>query len=83
MERIRTILEVFVEPRELGHVTAELHKLPEVVDLYEVTGEPDIVALIRTDSLPAFRDVLVHKILQIRGVRSTTSAIILRANKEH
>ncbi len=83
MERIRIILEVFVEPRELGHVTAELGKLPEVVDLYEVTGEPDIVALIRTDSLPAFRDVLVHKILQIRGVRSTTSAIILRANKEH
>lgn len=67
----------------MGHVAAELGKVPEVVDLYEVTGEPDIVALIRTDSIPVFRDLLVNKILQIRGVRTTTSAVILRTDKEH
>lgn len=83
MDPIRIILELFVESDELGHVAAELCKLPEVVDLYEVTGESDIVALIRTDSISAFRNLLVHKILQIRGVRSTTSAVVLRTNKEH
>ena len=69
MEPIRIILEVFVESDELDHVGTELGKLPEVVYLYEVTGGPDIVALIRTDSISAFRDLLVHKILHIRGVR--------------
>ena len=83
MEPIRIVLEVFVESGQLDHVGAELGKLPEVVCLYEVTGEYDLVALIKTDTMSAFRDLLVHKILQIRGVRSTTSSIILRANKEH
>jgi Lrp/AsnC family transcriptional regulator for asnA, asnC and gidA len=83
MAPIRIILEVFVEPGELSHVWAELGKLPEIVDLYEIAGESDIVALIRTDSISDFRDLLVHKILHIGGVRSTTSAVILRANKEH
>ncbi len=83
MEPIRIILEVFVESEELRHVAAELRKMPEVVDLFEVTGEPDIVALITTDSISAFRHLLVSKILRIRGVRSTTSAIILRTVKEH
>jgi DNA-binding Lrp family transcriptional regulator len=83
MKALRVLLEVFVEAQELTHVGAELAKLPEVVDLYEVTGESDLVAMIETDSLDAFRDLLVRKIMQIRGVRSTTSAVILRACKEH
>jgi DNA-binding Lrp family transcriptional regulator len=62
-------------------VGAELAKLPEVVDLYEVTGESDIVAMIGTDSISAFRDLLVHKILHIRGVRCTRSAVILEQRK--
>ena len=81
MEPIRIILEVFVESDKLDYVAAELGKLPEVVYLYEVTGKSDIVALIRTDSTSAFRDLLVHKILHIRGLRSTTSAVILKQIK--
>jgi DNA-binding Lrp family transcriptional regulator len=82
LELVRVILELFVEVGELGNLATELSELPEVVDLYEVTGEPDMVAIIEVDSLSAFRDLLVHKILQIKGVRSTTSAVVLRTNKE-
>jgi DNA-binding Lrp family transcriptional regulator len=83
MKAIRVLLEVFVESNELTDVGAELAKLSEVVDLYEVTGESDLVAIIETDSLSSFRDLLVRKILQIRGIRSTTSAVVLRSSKEH
>jgi DNA-binding Lrp family transcriptional regulator len=83
LKAVRVLLEVFVEAQELTHIGVELAKLPEVVDLYEVTGESDLVAMVETDTLAAFRDVLVRKIMQIRGIRSTTSAVILRACKEH
>jgi len=82
MEAVRVFLYIFVESRELDHVSSELSILPQVVDLYEVTGESDLVALVKIDSLSAFRNVLVHKILKIRGGRSTSSAIILHAHKE-
>jgi DNA-binding Lrp family transcriptional regulator len=83
LEPIRVILELFVDAGELGYVGRELSKLPEVVALYEVTGEYDMIAIIQVDSLPTFRDLLVHRILQVRGVRGTTSSVILRASKEH
>jgi DNA-binding Lrp family transcriptional regulator len=78
----RVLLDIFVESGELPYVTKELASFPEVLDLYELTGGADLRALIRTESLSAFRDLLVSKILKIRGIRSTTSAIILFACKE-
>ncbi len=52
-------------------------KLTEITDVYEVTGEYDIVCLLRTESILAFREVLKNKILRIPGVKSTVSAIVL------
>jgi DNA-binding Lrp family transcriptional regulator len=75
------LLNVFVESQELERVTQALEKLPEVTDLYEVTGEYDLVALIRTDSITSFRELLKHKILQINGIRSTVSAVIIHSHK--
>jgi DNA-binding Lrp family transcriptional regulator len=82
-EPIRVLLDVFVESGQLDHVRSELASLAEVHDLYEVTGAADLRALIRTESLPAFRNLLVNKILKIQGVRTTISDIILFAWKEH
>jgi DNA-binding Lrp family transcriptional regulator len=75
------LLNVFVESQELERVTQALEKLPEVTDLYEVTGEYDLVALIRTDSITSFRELLKRKILQINGIRSTVSAVIIHSHK--
>jgi DNA-binding Lrp family transcriptional regulator len=72
-----------VESGQLDHVSPELASLPEVLAIYEVTGAADLRAFIRTESLSAFRHLLVYKILKIRGVRSTISSIILFACKEH
>lgn len=76
------ILSVFVESKELEKVTEALAKLPEVVDLYEVTGENDLVALVNMETITAFRDLLKDKILKIRGIRSTVSAVVLHTHKK-
>jgi DNA-binding Lrp family transcriptional regulator len=75
------ILNLFVESRELEKVTDSLVQLSEVTDVYEVTGEYDIVCLLRTESILAFREALKNKILKIPGVKSTVSAIVLYTHK--
>jgi DNA-binding Lrp family transcriptional regulator len=80
---IRFILDVLVESGQLSHVSTELARLPEVFELYEVTGVADLRALIRTESLSDFRTLLGGKILKIRGVRTTVSSVILFAGKEN
>jgi DNA-binding Lrp family transcriptional regulator len=75
-------MDVYTESTQLVQVGAELANLPEVHNLYEVTGSADLRALIRVESLPAFRKLLVNRILKIQGVKTTTSAIILQVCKE-
>ena len=70
------ILNVVVQAQQLEKVTAALEKLPEVADLFEVTGEYDLVALIQTDSIVEFRR-LTHKIQRIEGIRGTNSMVII------
>lgn len=78
---VRVILNLFVDSKELETVINILEKLPEVTDVYEVTGEYDIVSLLRTESILAFREVLKNKVLKIPGVKSTVSAIVLFTHK--
>jgi DNA-binding Lrp family transcriptional regulator len=76
------LLSVFVESQELENVSNALQRLPQVTDLYEVTGEYDLVALISTDSITAWRELLKNKILKIKGIRSTVSAVIIHTHKK-
>jgi len=76
------ILNIFVQSKELEKVTKKLQVLPEVKDLYEVTGEYDIVCTVETKDIAAFRAFIKEKILAIEGIRSTVSAVILYTHKK-
>jgi DNA-binding Lrp family transcriptional regulator len=76
------ILNIFVQSKEMDKVTKKLLALPEVKDLYEVTGEYDIVAMIETKDIATFRVFIKEKILAIDGIRSTVSAVILYTHKK-
>jgi len=65
----------------MDEVVQGLQNLPNVEELYEVTGEFDIVTLVSAADIEEFRDTLKNKILKIHGVKSTVSAIVLHTHK--
>ncbi len=65
----------------MDDVVQALAKLDNIEELYEVTGEFDIVTLVLADDIEEFRDVLKNKIMKIRGVKSTVSSIVLKTHK--
>ena len=75
-------LNIFVESQELERVAQTLRDFPEVTDVFEVTGEYDLVALIQTDSITSFRKLLKDKILGVKGIRSTVSAVVIHIHKK-
>jgi DNA-binding Lrp family transcriptional regulator len=79
---ITVILNVVVQSQQLEKVTTALDKFTEVVDLFEVTGEYDLVGIIRTESISDFRK-LTHKILRIDGIKGTNSMIIIHTLKRN
>ena len=65
----------------MDSVIQELQKVPHMEELYEVTGEFDIVSLVSAQDIEEFRDILKNKIMKINGVKSTVSSVVLHAHK--
>ena len=81
MQKLLAFVDIFVESSEMDQVFAALTQLNNLEELYEVTGEFDIVTLVSAADIEEFRDVLKNKILKIKGVKSTVSSIVLKAHK--
>lgn len=80
-KEVGVFLNLFVESKELENVTQALVRLPEVTDVFEVTGEYDIVCLLKVASILDFRNILKDKVLKINGVKSTVSSVVLYDHK--
>jgi DNA-binding Lrp family transcriptional regulator len=62
-------------------VVQALSKIDAVEEMYEVTGEFDIVTLVSASDIEEFRDVLKNRIMKIKGVKSTITSIVLVPHK--
>jgi len=81
LARLLAFVNIFVDSPTLGDVVQALSRLPSVEELYEVTGEFDIVTLVSAADIEEFRELLKNKILKIKGVKSTVTSIVLSAPK--
>jgi DNA-binding Lrp family transcriptional regulator len=81
MTRLLAFVDIFVDSPLMDDVVQALERIPNIEELYEVTGEFDIVTLVSAGDIEEFRDVLKNKLLKIKGVKSTVSAIVLHTHK--
>ncbi|MGA2682670.1 MAG: Lrp/AsnC ligand binding domain-containing protein [Candidatus Bathyarchaeia archaeon] len=81
MPRLLSFVDIFVESSEMDSVLSSLDQLEHLEELYEVTGEFDIVTLVSAADIEEFRDILKNKIMKIKGVKSTASSIVLKVHK--
>jgi len=81
LARFLAFVDIFVESSLMDEVVAALTKLENLEELYEVTGEFDIVTLLSASDIEEFRDVLKNRIMKIKGVKSTVSSVVLKAYK--
>ena len=81
MHEIHAFVNIFVESHLMDDVMKELSKLNNVEELYEVTGEFDIVTLVSAEGIEEFRNTLKNEIMKIPGVKSTVTSIVLQAHK--
>jgi DNA-binding Lrp family transcriptional regulator len=82
MSKISVILNITVESKDLDDVSKALASLPEVLDVYEVTGESDLVAVVSADDVIGFRNMLKNDILKIDGIKTTVSSVIMYTHKK-
>ncbi|MEM0383711.1 MAG: Lrp/AsnC ligand binding domain-containing protein [Candidatus Caldarchaeum sp.] len=79
---VRAIIHIFAESNSIEKVAKNISKLPEVIDVYEVTGEFDLIVLVVARDIASFRDFLKEKILSVHGVKSAVTSIVLYTHKK-
>jgi DNA-binding Lrp family transcriptional regulator len=78
---VRAILHVFVEPGKIEDVGEALAKIPEVIDVYEVTGEYDIIATAKANDLQKLRSFLSERLMKMHGIKAVTTSVVLHTYK--
>ena len=78
---LRAILYVFVEPGKIEDVGEVLAKMPEVIDVYEVTGEYDLIATAKANNLHRLRSLISERLMNMYGVKTVTTSVVLHTYK--
>jgi DNA-binding Lrp family transcriptional regulator len=81
MHELHAFVNIFVEASLIDEIVETLSKIDSVEELYEVTGEFDIVTLVSASDIESFREVLKNEIMKIKGVKSTVTSIVLSAHR--
>jgi len=78
---VRAILHVFVEPGKIEDVGEVLAKMPEIIDVYEVTGEYDLIATAKANDLHRLRSLISERLMKMHGVKAVTASVVLHTYK--
>lgn len=79
-KNVKAIIEIKIDVNvNTAEVASEISKFDGVSDVFEVTGEEDIVAVIDVNSSPQLNDI-IEKIRRFDNVQSTRTRLVL---KEH
>jgi DNA-binding Lrp family transcriptional regulator len=78
---VRAILHVFVEPGKIEDVGEALARIPEVIDVYEVTGEYDIIPTAKANDLRKLRSLISERLMKMHGVKAVTTSVVLHTYK--
>jgi len=63
-------------------IAKKIASIPEIEDVYEVGGEPDLVATVWAPSLEELREFINDKVSKIDGVEDVTPLMLLRVYKK-
>ena len=80
---ITAIVQVRTDPRRIPEVAAELAELPGVSEVYSVTGEVDLVVMVRVRRHEELADVIAGQVNQVEGVLHTVTNIAFRTYSRH
>jgi DNA-binding Lrp family transcriptional regulator len=80
---ITAIVLVHVDPDRIPEVAAAIADLDGVSEVYSVTGDVDLVAMVRVREHEALADVIADRLSKVEGVQSTDTHIAFRAYSKH
>lgn len=80
---ITAIVLINAEVDKIPEVAQAVADLPGVSEVYSVTGDVDLIALVRVREHDQMADVIADKLSKVSGILGTQSHIAFRAYSQH
>jgi DNA-binding Lrp family transcriptional regulator len=76
---ITTIVLIKTEPQRITHVARTLAGVDGVAEVYSVSGEWDLVAIVRVPEYDGIAHVVTEEFPKVQGIERTTTLTAFRA----
>ncbi len=76
---ITAIVHIDTDPGRIPEIAQTVAEIPGVSEVYSVTGESDLVALVRVREHDALADVIADRVSKVDGVLRTRTYLAFRA----
>ena len=80
---ITAIVMVNCEVSRIPEVAETIAEIPAVSEVYSVTGDADLIAMVRVKSHEEFADVIADRLNKVDGVVGTSTHIAFRTYSSH
>jgi DNA-binding Lrp family transcriptional regulator len=80
---VTAIVLVKAEVQRIPEIAAELAQIPQISEVYSVTGEFDLVAMVRVRAHEELADVIPGGVNKVPGVTHTETHIAFRTYSRH
>jgi len=80
---ITAIVLVHTDVHRIPEVAGRIAELPGVSEVYSVTGDVDLVAIVRVTQHEQLADVIADQISKVDGVTSTQTYLAFRTYSKH
>jgi DNA-binding Lrp family transcriptional regulator len=80
---VTAIVLVKAEVQRIPEIAAEIAQMPQVSEVYSVTGEFDLVAMVRVRTHEELADVIPGGMNKVPGVTHTETHIAFRTYSRH
>lgn len=82
-EQITALIHMKVDSSVLDDIVVHLCAMKEIMDIFLVTGEVDLVAKVKLNNYVELKRFLVNRVSCIEGVKETKTNMVVTAFKEH
>jgi len=80
---ISAIVLINAEVDRIPEVAAAIAELDGVTEVYSVTGDVDLIAMVRVHAHEEFADVIADRLNKVKGVLLTQTHIAFRTYSKH
>ncbi|WP_199424241.1 Lrp/AsnC family transcriptional regulator [Actinotalea solisilvae] len=80
---LTAVVMIDAEPARIPEIATEVAEVAGVSEVYSVTGEVDLIAMVRVREHEQLADVIADRISKVDGVLRTQTYIAFRAYSQH